>query len=69
MSQKERIKKALLRGEKLTRIEALREYGVSRLAARVNDLSDELDIVRGWRTVRTRFPNTNARIREYSVEV
>ena len=64
-TQNEQVKKALLSGEKLTRIEALRDYGISRLAARVNDISGQIEIQRGWRTVRTRWADTTTRIRLY----
>ena len=65
MSQKDRIREALLKGEKLTRIEAQQKYGVARLSARIDDLDSELNIVRGWRKVPTRWDNASTRIREY----
>lgn len=37
-SQADQIREALLRGEELTPIEALRRFGCLRLAARVSDL-------------------------------
>jgi hypothetical protein len=67
-SQRERIRAALLRGERITRIEALSNYGVARLAARVGELDKEMNILRGWRKIRTAFDNKNTRIREYWLE-
>ena len=68
-SQKERIRDALLRGERITRIEALNIYSVSRLAARIGELDGELNIIRGWRKVKTRFDFIDTRIKEYWVIV
>ena len=62
-AQRDIIKQALLRGERLTRIEAQNDYGVARLAARINEITD-VDIERGWRTVPTRL-GVDTRIREY----
>ena len=64
-TQKERIRAALLRGEKITRIEALQKYGVARLAARIGEIDGELNIIRGWRKVPTRFDSMETRIKEY----
>ena len=40
-SQKDRIRLHLLLGRPLTAVQALREYGCGRLAARINDLRKE----------------------------
>ena len=68
-SQRERIKAAFLRGERLTRIEAQNSYGCARLAARCCELDSELNIIRGWRKVPTRFDSMDTRIREYWVNL
>ena len=67
-SQKDRIKNALLSGQHITRIEALQQYGVSRLAARIVELDNELKIAKGWRKIPTRFDNSSTKIREYWLE-
>jgi Ser/Thr protein kinase RdoA (MazF antagonist) len=67
-NQRERIKNALLRGEKLTRIEAQNLYGVGRLAARIEELSKEITIEKGWRIVPTMWDGHDTRLREYWVK-
>ena len=52
MSQKAQIKAALLAGETITPLDALKRYGCFRLGARIGDLKAEgMNIVNVWRTV------------------
>ena len=67
-AQRDIIKQALLRGERLSIVEAQAKYGVARLAARVDEIKADLDIERGWRTVPTRL-GVDTRIREYWLKV
>jgi single-stranded DNA-binding protein len=41
---------------------------VTSLTLAINELDGEINIIRGWRKVLTRFDNTTTRIREYWVD-
>ena len=48
MTQSERLKNYLEAGKKINQLTCWKELGIYRLAARINELKDQINIQRGW---------------------
>ena len=69
MSQNKLILKHLEEGRSISPLEALQEYGCSRLASRINDLKNQgHDIVNVPKKVETRLSGKSVIVAEYFLE-
>ena len=63
-AQNERLIIWFQHGYRVNPMTALKTLGIFRLAARINDIKDRIDIQKGWIEVTNKFGET-CRVREY----
>jgi len=68
MTQSEKILRHLKEHGTITRREALLNYGIARLAARIKDLRDEGHTIRTEMIEVTNHDNSKSRVAEYHLE-
>jgi hypothetical protein len=66
-AQNERLLTWLKGGYAINPMTALKTLGIFRLAARINDIQDRVEIQRGWIEVTNKFGET-CRVREYWID-
>ena len=66
MKQVDRLKQFLETGRRINPLVSWRDLGIYRLAARINDLQEQMDIKRGWLEVENQH-GEKVRVREYWV--
>ena len=66
MTQNERLKIWLKSGKKISPLTAWKDLGIYRLAARISDIQDQVEIKRGWLTVANQY-GEKVKVREYWV--
>lgn len=64
MNQNERLISYLKSGKRISPLISWRELGIYRLAARINEIQDQIDIQRGWIDVENQHGET-IKVREY----
>lgn len=64
MTQNERLVDYLANGNRIDPLTSWTELGIYRLSARVNEISKEIQVKRGWKTVVNQFGD-KVKVREY----